>query len=280
VVVVEQTTPDIDFYLYQIPNVGYVEGFVSLVNGAGDVTEATVTAGSQSANPMENGYYFLALPAGVYTVTASHPYTLSDSIADVTVIMGETTGDIDFELEIIRGNLSAKAVDQWGFSLYDVGVQVIGPEEILTGTITGDSLVFENVLYGQYSGTAWLVIPDTAYAMDELNSTDHDIVFVFYEMGIHEDKNTEDNTLLISPNPSSGNTVISFKLEIPGIVSVKIYAHTGQLIRTLADGIFDAGQHHLNWNGTDESGQAIAAGAYTVVMKTSKERSAKVLIRN
>ena len=58
VVEVEQTTPDIDFFLYLAPDVGYIEGIVSLVNGSGDVTEAIVSAGGQSDNP-DNGYYSL-----------------------------------------------------------------------------------------------------------------------------------------------------------------------------------------------------------------------------
>jgi hypothetical protein len=279
VVVVEQTTPDVDFFLYQIANVGYVEGFVSLVNGTGDVTEATVSATGQSTHPMENGYYYLALPEGTYTVMASHPYAESDSITGITVVMGQTVSDVDFELVIVRCDLICMAMDQFGFPLYDVGVNIIGPEETLTGTVTGDSLVFEHVLYGQYYGTAWLATPDTAYANDELNSTDHDIVFVFIEVGMNEVNKMEDNTLLVSPNPSSGNTTITVQLNDPAVVTLKIYAQNGQLIRTLAESKLDAGIHQVHWNGTNDSGQAVAPGIYSIVLQHSAGKLSKVLIR-
>jgi hypothetical protein len=279
VVVVEQTTPDVDFYLYLAPDVGYISGYVTLVNGSGDVTDATVSSGGQTTHPSSNGYYFLALPEGTYTVNAGHPLTLSDSITGVGVVTGESTENINFELEIIRGNLVAKAVDQWGFTLYDVGVKIVGPEETLTGTITGDSLVFENVLYGQYNGTAWLVTPDTATAVDELNENDHDIVFVFYEMDIQGDNSQDDNALLLSPNPFRVNTEISVKVDAPDQVSLKIYSPDGRLIRTLADGKLDAGLQQFNWGGTDDSGQVVAPGFYTILIQTSSGKQSKILIK-
>ena len=280
VVVVGQTTPDIDFFLYLAPDVGYISGIVSLVNGTGDVTQATVSAGGQSANPSANGYYFLAVPEGTYTVNATHPYTLADSITGVTVVTAQTTGDVDFALEIARCDLSVRAVDQWGDILTDVGLDIIGPEGLLSGTITGDSLVFLNVPYGMYAGTAWLLSgPDTAYTNDEIGMSDHDMEFVFILGGLSDNK-LPGNSLVISPNPSSGNTVISFKLDDPDVISVRIYSRDGQLVKTLAGNKFDAGQHQLTWNGNDDSGNLLAAGAYTVVLQTSKGKAAKVLIRN
>jgi hypothetical protein len=280
VVLVEQTTPDVDFFLYLAPDVGYISGTVTLVNGTGDVTQATVSAGGQSATPSANGYYFLALPAGSYTVNATHPYTLADSITGVTVVTAQTTENVDFALEIARCDLSVKAVDQYGDILTDVGLDIIGPEGLLSGTITGDSLMFLNVPYGMYAGTAWLLSsPDTAYTNDEIDMADHNLEFVFIIGGL-SDNRLPGNSMIISPNPSAGNTVISFKLDEPDVISIKIYSRSGQLIRTLAGSRFDAGQHQLLWNGNDDSGNPLAAGAYTVVLQTSTGKAGKVLIRN
>jgi len=58
-----------------------------------------------------------------------------------------------------------------------------------------------------------------------------------------------------------------------------ILSQNGQLIRVLSNRKFNAGLHQLNWNGKDESGNAVSAGVYTVVMQTSSGRAAKVLIR-
>jgi hypothetical protein len=281
VVEVEQTTPDVDFFLYLAPDVGYISGIVTLVNGEGDVTQAVVSAGDQTDSPNESGYYFLALPAGTYTVTASHPYTETESQTGIVVVNSQTTENVDFELEIQRCDLSCKAVDQYGDIITFVGLDIIGPEGLLSGTITGDSLVFLNVPYGMYAGTAWLLSsPDTAYTNDEIDMNDHNLEFVFIVGGIKDDKYQSEYALAISPNPSSENTVISFKLDDPDLISVKIYSCSGQLIRALVENKFEAGQHQLTWNGNDDSGNPLAAGAYTVVLQTSKGKSAKVLIRN
>jgi hypothetical protein len=279
VVVVEQTTTDVDFFLYLAPDVGYIEGFVTLVNGNGNVTEATVSAGTQTTHPMANGYYFLGLDEGTYTVTASHPYTLADSITGLVIVNGQTITGVDFELEIIRGDLICKALDDFNEPLNGVEVEITGPEGTYAGTITNDSLIFQNLPYGLYNGTAWMEDWEPVYASDEMDATDHDIVFLFHTTGILDGKNISDDMMIISPNPSSGNTVISFKLRDPDAISVKIYSRNGQWIATLAETKLDGGLHQLTWNGTDDSGNTLAAGAYTVVLQTSKGKTGKVIIR-
>jgi hypothetical protein len=278
VVVVEQTTPDVDFYLYQAPDVGYIAGVVTLVNGTGDVTEATVSAGGQETNPGATGYYFLALPAGSYTVTASHPYTLADSITGVTVVTGQTTDNVDFELEIVRGDLVCKAIDYWGDPLNDIDVEITGPEGTYTGTIINDSLIFENLPYGAYEGWAYQSGNDPEFASDTIDATDHDIIFYFLDLGIKDDK-FQEHTLSVSPNPFSDNTVIIMQLNDPSVIALNIYNQNGQLIRTLADGQLTAGKHRFDWNGKSGSGQLVAPGLYTVVLQTASGRVAKVLIR-
>lgn len=279
VVVVEQTTPDIDFYLYEIPDAGYISGYVTLVDGTGDVTEATVSAGGQSASPMENGYYFLSLPAGTYTVTADHPYTLTDSLTGINVVMGQTTENVNFELEIVRCDLVVRAIDNFLEILNDVDFEITGPEGTLSGTITGDSLVILNQPYGAYQGTAWYEDLEPSNEFDTLDMNDHDMLFHFIWVGIGENTRSSFN-LSVSPNPSSGNVLVSFELEVPDIITVNLISLNGQLIKTLADQKFAAGVHQLQWDGTDAAGQAVAAGAYTVVMQTSKGKASKVLIRN
>jgi hypothetical protein len=280
VVEVEQTTPDVDFYLYLAPDVGYIAGYVTLVNGSGDVTDATVAAGGQSTHPSANGYYFLALPEGTYTVAASHPYAISDSIADVAVVTGATTDNINFELEIVRADLVCKAVDDFNNLLNNVDVEITGPEGTYTGTITNDSLIFENLPYGLYNGTALMEGWWPVYENDELDGSDHDIVFCICTTGIKDDKVISGESLVVSPNPFSAITHITVRLNDPAAVSLKIYSQQGQLITTLIDGHMDAGTYQMNWNGKDNSGKNITPGTYMIVLQSSEGRLAKVLIKS
>lgn len=278
VVVVEQTTPDIDFFLYEIPNVGYIQGTVTLVNGIGDVTESTITAGSQFTHPAPGGNYVLGVPAGTYTVTASHPYTETEEQSGIVVVAGQNTDNVDFELEIVRGNLVCKAVEQFGMLLNDVEVEIQGPEGLLTGIIQNDSLIFENVPYGSYAGTAWIISsPDTSTAIDEMNESDHDIVFEFILGGIKEQYENVMN-LTLYPNPSAGDITVSFDLDKPSDVSLKIYDQQGQLIRVLKEEKMDSGFKSIIWNAMDMSGSRVTSGSYILVVESGKSRIAEMLI--
>jgi flagellar hook assembly protein FlgD len=131
-----------------------------------------------------------------------------------------------------------------------------------------------------YAGTAWMLAsPDTAYTNDQIDVSDHNLEFVFILGGIHDKNLVPENSLIISPNPSSGIVTMSFKIEKPEIVSIQIYSQSGQLIRTLADQKFDAGQHQLQWDGKDASGIVCAAGMYTVRLQTGSGSESKLLIR-
>lgn len=64
------------------------------------------------------------------------------------------------------------------------------------------------------------------------------------------------------PNPFNPSTTITFELPTDGFVTINIYDLTGRLVRTLMNEQQLAGIHSIQWNGTDDAGQKIAAGIY------------------
>ncbi len=64
------------------------------------------------------------------------------------------------------------------------------------------------------------------------------------------------------PNPFNPSTRIQFALPKKGHVSLKIYNVAGQLVRTLQDGVLDAGSHELTWDGSNNLGSNVASGVY------------------
>ena len=64
------------------------------------------------------------------------------------------------------------------------------------------------------------------------------------------------------PNPFRGHT--SFLLALPAAsdVHLRIFDATGRLVRSVHDGVMDAGRHTFEWNGRDDAGQSAAAGFY------------------
>ena len=68
------------------------------------------------------------------------------------------------------------------------------------------------------------------------------------------------------PNPFNGHTTISYSLEKPGHVSIRIYNTAGQLVRMLEDRDRAAGTYQVVWNGRDNASRPVASGIYFMRM--------------
>lgn len=64
------------------------------------------------------------------------------------------------------------------------------------------------------------------------------------------------------PNPFNPATIISFDIPQSGQVHIDIYDILGRRIRALLDDRLPAGEHTLEWDGTDRDGIAVASGIY------------------
>jgi hypothetical protein len=64
------------------------------------------------------------------------------------------------------------------------------------------------------------------------------------------------------PNPAAGPATLSFRVERPATVTLTLHDLRGRRIVTLRDETLAAGSHTEVWNGRDESGRRVAAGAY------------------
>jgi hypothetical protein len=64
------------------------------------------------------------------------------------------------------------------------------------------------------------------------------------------------------PNPAVGLTQIPFTLAKAGLVRLRIYGLGGERVRTLVDGYRTTGRNAVTWDGRDDHGRAVDAGAY------------------
>lgn len=64
------------------------------------------------------------------------------------------------------------------------------------------------------------------------------------------------------PNPFNPQTTIAFSLPEASDVVLSIYNLKGQLVNTLIDDYFPAGEHRLVWQATDRSGNRLGTGIY------------------
>ena len=77
------------------------------------------------------------------------------------------------------------------------------------------------------------------------------------------------------PNPFSSSTAISYKLGAPSDARVTIYNLLGSEVKTFALGVQAAGAHGIMWDGTNNSGERVAAGIYFYWLQASGESLAK-----
>ncbi len=83
------------------------------------------------------------------------------------------------------------------------------------------------------------------------------------------------------PNPSAGNTTITFALPQAGAATLEVFDANGRLVRTLLSGELSAGGHRVTWDGADEIGRPVTSGLYYYRLHTAdgSQRRSLVMLR-
>lgn len=71
-----------------------------------------------------------------------------------------------------------------------------------------------------------------------------------------------------SPNPSRAAVSLSFVLARPGQVNLTLLDVRGRRVRSLVAGVHSAGLHRVDWDGRDERGTRVPAGAYRLRLES------------
>jgi hypothetical protein len=107
----------------------------------------------------------------------------------------------------------------------------------------------------------------------ELTIPEFNIRYSFFDQGFNLISQA-DSTLVFAPipqeyalmqnfpNPFNPSTSIRFELPITTSVKLQVYDVGGRLIDRLADETFEAGVHHVIWNGKDLKGRDVSSGIY------------------
>lgn len=64
------------------------------------------------------------------------------------------------------------------------------------------------------------------------------------------------------PNPFNPGTTITFRLSRRAHVNLTVYDVLGRAVRQIVDAPMPSGTHDVRWDGTDQSGEPAASGAY------------------
>ncbi len=72
------------------------------------------------------------------------------------------------------------------------------------------------------------------------------------------------------PNPAQPATTMSFALETPARVTLRIHDTAGRLVRTLLNRELPAGEQRIDWNGRDDHGALAPAGTYILDLRADE----------
>lgn len=83
----------------------------------------------------------------------------------------------------------------------------------------------------------------------------------------------------VSPNPAAGAVRVAFSLPAASDIEVAVFGADGRLVRTVAEGRWDAGLHESVWDGRDDVGREVPPGLYLVSCITPTHRDTRRVVR-
>ncbi|MBI9038572.1 MAG: T9SS type A sorting domain-containing protein [Bacteroidales bacterium] len=94
-------------------------------------------------------------------------------------------------------------------------------------------------------------------------------------------QNTDDNKIIVYPNPFYYHTFIAFKLLHGGNVKVIIYDINGKKVKSLMKAKVSKGEFTMTWEGNDDQNRIVKQGTYivSIIINGKKAGSVKILKR-
>jgi hypothetical protein len=80
------------------------------------------------------------------------------------------------------------------------------------------------------------------------------------------------------PNPFNPSTTLRYNLTEAGQVQLTVHNVVGQQVRVLVDQVQEAGAHQIEWDGRDQSGQAVAPGLYLYRLVAGSQALGKMVL--
>jgi hypothetical protein len=81
------------------------------------------------------------------------------------------------------------------------------------------------------------------------------------------------------PNPARARSFVEFSLAGEAVASVSVFDVLGREVRRLADRRFPAGDHVVEWDGTDDAGRPAPAGVYLYRLRLPGEILTRRILR-
>jgi len=80
------------------------------------------------------------------------------------------------------------------------------------------------------------------------------------------------------PNPFNPSTTFTFDVPQTQVVRLAVYNLLGEKVRSVTDGVVEAGRHQVRWDGTNDQGRGVVSGVYFYRLEASGFVSTKKMI--
>lgn len=196
-------------------------------------------------------------------------YMKIDDVSVINSVTRETIFQAGFDIEVHARNYDyARSENSRVLEGYNV---------YLNGTLVGNATALEYTFDGLIHGQGYLAGVSAVYTGGESDIIDVSFTYT----GTGSEENILPNiTRLIgnSPNPFNPVTRINFALAEAGQVEITIFNIKGEKVKTLTDEFYEAGNHSLIWDGSNENGKSEASGIYFYKMRTGMYTSSMKMI--
>jgi len=147
-------------------------------------------------------------------------------------------------------------------------------------------------IYGVWEDRSWLLEDQVGVCNDIMLDGDMNPVFVYATgdypqrevwlgldmTGTEAPASAAPLALSAQPNPFNPKTTIRYTLPEAGAATLAIYDVSGRRVATLADDFHAAGEHSLNWDGSDADGRALGSGLYLALVESAGRTQSEKLV--
>lgn len=156
------------------------------------------------------------------------------------------------------------------------GAELLGYNLFLDGVflafLTNTFFQLENLI----NGIIYTIGISAVYDLGESEIVETDFIYI----GTSAENNLIMQPCLIGnyPNPFNPSTTIRFSIEQNQQVKLIIYNIKGQMVKQFLNEELSAGQHTIEWDGTDEKGKPVTSGVYFYNLRTDNFSESKKML--
>lgn len=179
---------------------------------------------------------------------------------------GATEHHLEGQNEVASGVFQVTADYEWNPFYADDCVPLAGTAH--EAVYDPDSFTFPGILMDDFSSSFWAIDGRMPNPAADFESIVYAMLVTVFDIppGTAEmpSEQVEAQGIMLTSSPSAfkNTTTLSYLVQNPGQVQVKVFNEVGELVKTLVDAYQDEGTHTAAWNGTSASGVRVPNGVY------------------